>query len=494
MEYDDIIAGLRTSNAKAPLAEAVAHAGALAPAVYGLAGKFCKGIHLLPADSDLLFNGLHVLAAARHPGLCDHLIEIARQPDDELNQLFPDHAPISLARLILSVWDRGAGPLFALIEHADMGHGAKWALYSVLARLTFDGRIDREEAAAFLARIEQGNLIDDGNMTWWGWEEAVVSLGLTELEPALRRVWSKPIYEQHEEHDHAEQLEMMKRAAADPSDPFAFEEEDIRAIDDPVEAVSWIERRAAAILAWEAEHAAEHGPEAADLDVANDIRLTPEEQQWLGGLLASRQVPATTMSLEMLDGFFTALVIGPELVPPSQYLPVVWGSADGQGPMWDSIEQANYALQLMTKHWNAIAARRTANAEHQPIIDLFPPAMPGEEWAEGFAAAILMQGRAWDRMMGDHRADQVVMPILALCGDVPGEVRAELTAERREGILDQLPATLQMIAAFWRQPDLGSPRKEPVRSSKVGRNEPCPCGSRKKFKKCCAAASPQTLH
>ena len=46
--------------------------------------------------------------------------------------------------------------------------------------------------------------------------------------------------------------------------------------------------------------------------MAKDIRLTPEEQQWLGGLLASRQVPATTMSLEMLDGFFTALVIGPE--------------------------------------------------------------------------------------------------------------------------------------------------------------------------------------
>lgn len=55
----------------------------------------------------------------------------------------------------------------------------------------------------------------------------------------------------------------------------------------------------------------------------------------------------------------------------------------------------------MTKHWYAIAARRTANAEHQPIIDLFPHAMPGEEWAGGFAAAIQMQGHAWDRMFDD---------------------------------------------------------------------------------------------
>ncbi|MBI5083521.1 MAG: SEC-C domain-containing protein [Acidobacteria bacterium] len=27
----------------------------------------------------------------------------------------------------------------------------------------------------------------------------------------------------------------------------------------------------------------------------------------------------------------------------------------------------------------------------------------------------------------------------------------------------------------------------PVRSEKVGRNEPCPCGSGKKYKKCCGA-------
>jgi hypothetical protein len=85
----DIIAGLRAPNAKAALADAVGHVEELAPAVYALAGKFCQGVHLLPAGGDLLFNGLDVLAAARHPGLCDHLIEIARQPDDALDHLFP---------------------------------------------------------------------------------------------------------------------------------------------------------------------------------------------------------------------------------------------------------------------------------------------------------------------------------------------------------------------------------------------------------------------
>lgn len=494
MDYKDIIAGLRTSNAADILLEAVGHADELAPVVYTLADKFCHSVHLLPADNRLLFNGLHVLAAVRHPGLCDHLIEIARQTDDELDQLFPHHAPISLARLLLSIWDRGAEPLLTLIEHADMVPDAKWALYNVLARLTFDGRIARAETISFLARIERDNLIDDGDMTWWGWENAVIALGLTELEPALMRVWAKPICEHYDDADRADQLEAFRRAAADPLDATGFDEEDIRAIDDPAEAVSWVERRAAAMANLDAKYAVEYGQDAPDTDVAKDIRLTSEEQQWLDGLLTSRQVPAAAMSLEMLDGFFTALVIGPETLSPSQYLPLVWGMQDGDGPEWDSSEQAEYALQLLVKHWNAIAARRMANAEHLPIIYPFSLAMPGEEWAEGFAAAIQIQGQAWDRMFHDYRADQIIMPILALCGDIPDELRAELDDDIRQGILDQLPATLQMIAAFWCQPEQSFPRREPVRSTKVGRNEPCPCGSGKKYKKCCGWTAPQTLH
>ena len=35
---------------------------------------------------------------------------------------------------------------------------------------------------------------------------------------------------------------------------------------------------------------------------------------------------------------------------------------------------------------------------------------------------------------------------------------------------------------------------QPIRSTKIGRNDPCPCGSGKKFKKCCAAKTDQRLH
>jgi uncharacterized protein len=485
MTLDEIIAALKSMSAvpTAALAAGMAHADELAPVVYAIADKFCRGVLLLPAETELLFKGLHVLAAARHPGLCGQVIAIARQSAEQLDCLFPDHTAVSLARLLLSVWDRGPDSLFDLIEHADMAPEAKWALYDVLARQTYDGRISRHETTSFLARIERDNLIDDGETAWWGWEQAVVKLGLVELEPALRRVWSKAVYAMHSKADHDALLDTLQRVAATPSDSSLFDAERVRAIDDPDEAVAWREQRA------------EHGhDDDADNDAAKALRLTTDERDWLAGFLVSPQVPDGTMSLEMLDGFFTALVVGPELVAPSEYFPVIWGADNGSGPDWDSPEQAQHVFNLLTKQWNAIAVRRRASAEHRPMIDNFGIAMPGEEWADGFVAGIEMRKDAWGPMFDDRRADQIVMPILALCSHTPKEVQSQLTAEMREGILAQLPATVQMIAAYWRAANLGFPRCEPRRSTKVGRNEPCPCGSGKKFKKCCGSRTPPPAH
>ena len=59
---------------------------------------------------------------------------------------------------------------------------------------------------------------------------------------------------------------------------------------------------------------------------------------------------------------------------------------------------------------------------------------------------------------------------------------------RRARILDDLPRMILRCARLWR-PDAvpGAAAAEPLRSAKVGRNDPCPCGSGKKFKRCCGA-------
>jgi uncharacterized protein len=490
MTLDEITCALKSPDIPplAALRAGVAKADELAPVVFAIADKLCRGVYLLPEDNDLLFFGLHILAAARHPGLFDHVVMIARQPAEQLNRIFPTHIPTGMARLLLSVWNKDADALFELIEHDEMMLDTKFALFEVLCSLTFDGRIPRERTIAFLERLEGEEAIEAGDSVWWGWEEAVAKLGIKELEPALRRVWSKLINAGRTEREHTETLELLDRAAADPAHR-TF----LRPIDDPVEAVAGVIRRST----MNAElRAARNAEESFADDPANAICLTDDERDWLVGFLDSRQVPASTMPFEALDGMFTALVIGPATVLPSEYLPRIWGTDDGGGPEWDSIEQAQYFMNLLTKHWNALAARRDADAPHVPIILEFFAAEPGQIWAEGFVAGVELGHPSWDSMLfQDKRAAEMISLIFALVEydpDFPGNF---ITPKMRQKIMERLPVILQSVAAYWRNPDRPvPPREQLLRSTKVGRNDPCPCGSGKKFKKCCGSAAPLTLH
>jgi uncharacterized protein YecA (UPF0149 family) len=84
----------------------------------------------------------------------------------------------------------------------------------------------------------------------------------------------------------------------------------------------------------------------------------------------------------------------------------------------------------------------------------------------------------------------MLMPILALCNDAERGSLLELDPEEEAAMLaevpDHIPACVVGIDAFWKerrsQPtkDLGR-----AKSPKIGRNDPCPCGSGCKYKRCC---------
>jgi uncharacterized protein len=486
MTLEEITLALK--SAELPSADALraglGESGQLAPAIYALVDKLCEGTYLLPEERRLLHYGLAILAAAKQASLFPYLLKLTRQPEETLEQLFPHHITDSLARLLLSAWDGNGDAIFAAIEDDELVSEVRSAWFDVLARLTFDGLIPRERTLAFLASLERDGAIEDGDMVWWGWEEAVIRLGATELEPTLKRVWTKVIFDQHEPEEHAESLARLHRAASDPANPTIFDEDEVCAIGDPAEALSWIGRRKQAIEAWETEN------RQPDDDPAQSIRLTDEEMDWLSGFLASRQAPESAMPFETLDGFFTALAIGPELVMPSVYLREIWGTEDGSGPIWDSHEQLEYFMELLTKHWNAIAARRNADAPHRPQIDFFGDAALGQSWAQGFVNGMHLCGQAWDQPVEAEGVGELALHILALALDSS----SVLPDDTRAALVDDLPSIIQEIAAYWRNPPAAPARTPPFRQRKTGRNEPCPCGSGKKYKKCCGMSGPPTFH
>jgi uncharacterized protein YecA (UPF0149 family) len=101
---------------------------------------------------------------------------------------------------------------------------------------------------------------------------------------------------------------------------------------------------------------------------------------------------------------------------------------------------------------------------------------------------ILEQGAA---VPGLRDARDVLQELADQLSFVGRETEAEAVRRHREALPDEKPTEDEPCEAP-SEPKVAAPRfrvsppgSEPLLVGKVGRNEPCPCGSGKKFKKCC---------
>ncbi|MBI1686910.1 UPF0149 family protein [Caulobacter hibisci] len=209
--------------------------------------------------------------------------------------------------------------------------------------------------------------------------------------------------------------------------------------------------------------------------------LTPD-LEILDAFLMSEGVPDSTLTLSELDGFLTGVAVGPELVMPAEWLPLVWGGAEP--PFADELE-AQKVLGAIMNRYNTILRGLGARVLDPIFLETETGEIIASDWAEGFVMAVSLRYAAWDRLLSSETDGHLLTPLLALCADEDGERLVELPAEIVEELFanaDQfVPETVLRIHAFWRNanPRSGMP--------KTGRNEACPCGSGRKFKKCCGA-------
>jgi uncharacterized protein len=229
--------------------------------------------------------------------------------------------------------------------------------------------------------------------------------------------------------------------------------------------------------------------------------LLAEELDELDGFLLSSLTSDETMMLDTLDGYLTALVVGPVALKPSQWLPTVWGQRVSDEPAFESMEQASYILDLILRHMNGIveSLRHDADA-HVPIFDTLVYAddpreyVDGEMWAYGFMTGIALCRKDWQPFFDDPESAEMLRPIYLLGSDdiVPEDLALTELPEQREEIGQRIPASVASIYRYWgpsRQDEIEHMIPSTIRRDlpKIGRNDPCPCGSGKKFKKCCGA-------
>ncbi|HEY6303484.1 MAG TPA: UPF0149 family protein [Terriglobales bacterium] len=220
--------------------------------------------------------------------------------------------------------------------------------------------------------------------------------------------------------------------------------------------------------------------------------LTDAELDRLGDFLKSCE-SGKAMNLEELDGFFAALIARPETVMPSEYNRELFG---GESPEFSSLGEAKDILGLLTRHWNTIAGKLYKGEPYVPMIfEDEHGELHGNDWARGFMRGMHMRHDGWAELVNDDKYGGSLIPMMTLYHehDQDPKMRPEpITPDKRERVIALMAAGLMNAHEYFRkerEADLDISAHESRRGiPKIGRNDPCPCGSGKKYKKCCGGA------
>ena len=211
------------------------------------------------------------------------------------------------------------------------------------------------------------------------------------------------------------------------------------------------------------------------------------------------------MLLSELDGYLAGILVCPELIPPSEWLPAVWGETgndDGAvfatSAVFESKEHLDHVVAAVMAHYNAIARMLHERPEkYAPVfeIDDRNGDILWEIWMEGFERAFAMRPQAWSPLCLDEDSKEsdvteeiaslnLMAAFMAIADG--SEAEMDLSPEQverlTEGAPTMIPGLITTLNA-WRRSQL--PEPAPDSGPKAGRNDPCPCGSGKKYKKCC---------
>jgi uncharacterized protein len=242
--------------------------------------------------------------------------------------------------------------------------------------------------------------------------------------------------------------------------------------------------------------------------------FTASEEKNLDYVLSQVADRDSSLYLEELHGFLFGLAVTPEAIMPSEWIGIIFGE---EGPLFDNEQDAQTCLGHLMAAYNRIMndsnrGRLRFPFDYKKMSD--PDFELIEGWAYGLFLALSLRPHFWgmneenEEMDEDDLPEDVVDVINSCC-----IITAIAIPEERDGIFETLPGhqpksdeeiedilygmlpvcveTVQEYGQELRRkmfPGTPQPEKHKTEpSNKIGRNEPCPCGSGKKYKKCCGS-------
>lgn len=210
------------------------------------------------------------------------------------------------------------------------------------------------------------------------------------------------------------------------------------------------------------------------------------EQKALETLLNPQAIAGDCMRVDEVQAFFTALVTGPDPVVVAEWLTEITGDDAG----FDEAESA----QIITLVEALVAGLRADLAARKPIrLIVYPDdEVEGEmdylSWCNAYLCALDVTKTDWFEAIEAEEFEDLLAPMMALAGmfdEQPGQAALLTFTERELKIFQtQLPEIVAMVYGYWQtfMNPVETFRRE---GDKIGRNDPCPCASGKKYKACC---------
>lgn len=230
----------------------------------------------------------------------------------------------------------------------------------------------------------------------------------------------------------------------------------------------------------------------------------------LDRFLGDASRPAETFTLHELQGFLFAIASSPETVPPSKWLPMI---GNDESLNFADEAEAGTIFGLVMNLYNevnlAVLERRNGMprgcAFHDDLWANFNDDASISQWSRGFSAGHDWLSEVWEEHLFGELADECSATLMVLSffsSKQLAQAYFEEFAPRKKGdtettfeefagaVRDLFPDSLASYANLGRSifeavAEQNTRRQEPARSSKVGRNAPCPCDSGRKYKNCC---------
>ncbi len=227
----------------------------------------------------------------------------------------------------------------------------------------------------------------------------------------------------------------------------------------------------------------------------------------LAKFLAADERPQGTLILPELYGFLYAVACSPEVLLSPEWMPMVFNNEDAG---FENEAQAQAITQAIKDVYREVEEQADSAAPSlpqwceilEPPMENFGDEAPLHYWSLGFTLGHDWLSDVWDNYLSNANGE-LGGYLLTLSFFATKELAEtywqELIQDESvsfegfaEAMVDNFGEALAGYSAA-SAPARGATQSNPIETfvrdaDKVGRNDPCPCGSGKKYKKCCMNA------